>query len=109
MNSLWSYLFQLEKKPIFLPTARRKEAHFTLLKQEGNSLVKKGHFQEALEKYSECLAIKPDECALHTNRYEKTTQTDARIDWSLQQERLNYFTKETLFERWVVWSPPPQK
>ncbi|XP_006788159.1 sperm-associated antigen 1A [Neolamprologus brichardi] len=48
--------------------ARRKEAHFTLLKQEGNSLVKKGHFQEALEKYSECLAIKPDECAVHTNR-----------------------------------------
>uniref|UniRef100_A0A3P9B2M0 Sperm associated antigen 1a n=1 Tax=Maylandia zebra TaxID=106582 RepID=A0A3P9B2M0_9CICH len=48
--------------------SRRKEAHFTLLKQEGNSLVKKGHFQEALEKYSECLAIKPDECALHTNR-----------------------------------------
>lgn len=109
MNSLWSYLFQLEKKNIFLPTARRKEAHFTLLKQEGNSLVKKGHFQEALEKYSECLAIKPDECALHTNRYKKTTQTDARIDWSLQQERLNYFTKETLFERWVVWLPPPKK
>lgn len=70
MNSLWSHLFQLENN-IFLPTARRKEARFTLLKQEGNSLVKKGYFQEALEKYSECLTIKPDECALHTNRYEK--------------------------------------
>ncbi|KAK2830424.1 hypothetical protein Q5P01_018355 [Channa striata] len=48
--------------------ARRKEARFTLLKREGNDLVKKGHFQEALEKYSECLALKPDECALYTNR-----------------------------------------
>ncbi|MEQ2251246.1 Sperm-associated antigen 1A [Ilyodon furcidens] len=48
--------------------ARRKEAHFTLLKHEGNSLVKKGVFQEALEKYSECLSIKPDECAVYTNR-----------------------------------------
>ncbi|XP_015235973.1 PREDICTED: sperm-associated antigen 1A-like [Cyprinodon variegatus] len=48
--------------------ARRKEASFTLLKHEGNSLVKKGHFQEALEKYSECLSIKPDECTVYTNR-----------------------------------------
>ncbi|XP_022603320.1 sperm-associated antigen 1A-like [Seriola dumerili] len=47
---------------------RRKEAQFTLLKQKGNDLVKKGQFQEALEKYSECLTIKPDECALYTNR-----------------------------------------
>ncbi|XP_008299509.1 sperm-associated antigen 1A [Stegastes partitus] len=48
--------------------ARRKEARFTLLKHEGNSLVKKGNFEEALEKYSECLTLKPDECALYTNR-----------------------------------------
>ncbi|XP_040908485.1 sperm-associated antigen 1A [Toxotes jaculatrix] len=48
--------------------ARRKEAQFILLKQKGNDLVKTGHFQEALEKYSECLTIKPDECALYTNR-----------------------------------------
>ncbi|XP_026156206.1 sperm-associated antigen 1A [Mastacembelus armatus] len=48
--------------------ARRKEARFTLLKREGNDLVKRGHFQEALEKYNECLILKPDECALYTNR-----------------------------------------
>ncbi|XP_036001091.1 sperm-associated antigen 1A isoform X1 [Fundulus heteroclitus] len=48
--------------------ARRKEARFTLLKHEGNSLVKKGQFQEALEKYSECLSVKSDECAVYTNR-----------------------------------------
>ncbi|KAG8005325.1 Sperm-associated antigen 1A, partial [Nibea albiflora] len=48
--------------------ARRKEASFTLLKREGNDLVKKGQFQEAQQKYSECLTIKPEECALYTNR-----------------------------------------
>ncbi|XP_054462059.1 sperm-associated antigen 1A [Anoplopoma fimbria] len=47
---------------------RRKDACFTLLKREGNDLVKKGNFEEALKKYSECLALKPDECALYTNR-----------------------------------------
>ncbi|XP_030644588.1 sperm-associated antigen 1A [Chanos chanos] len=48
--------------------ARKAEARFTSLKQEGNDLVKKGQFQEAAEKYSECLQIKPSECALYTNR-----------------------------------------
>ncbi|XP_034455210.1 sperm-associated antigen 1A isoform X2 [Hippoglossus hippoglossus] len=47
---------------------RKKESQFTLLKQKGNDLVKNGNFQEALEKYSECLALKPDECSLYTNR-----------------------------------------
>ncbi|XP_037329966.2 sperm-associated antigen 1A [Pungitius pungitius] len=48
--------------------ARRKDACFAVLKREGNDLVKKGNFEEALQKYSECLALKPDECALYTNR-----------------------------------------
>ncbi|CAK6949314.1 sperm-associated antigen 1A [Scomber scombrus] len=47
---------------------QRKEARFTLLKQEGNDLVKKSQFQAALEKYSECLTLKPEECAVYTNR-----------------------------------------
>ncbi|CAB1444103.1 unnamed protein product [Pleuronectes platessa] len=47
---------------------RKKESQFTLLKQKGNDLVKNGNFQEALEKYSECVALKPDECSLYTNR-----------------------------------------
>ncbi|AWP21612.1 putative sperm-associated antigen 1A-like [Scophthalmus maximus] len=47
---------------------RKQEAQFTLSKQKGNDLVKKGHFQEALEKYTECLTMKPDECSVYTNR-----------------------------------------
>ncbi|XP_058475837.1 sperm-associated antigen 1A isoform X1 [Solea solea] len=47
---------------------RRKEAQFSVLKQKGNDLVKNGHFQEALEKYSECLTMRSDECAVYTNR-----------------------------------------
>ena len=45
------------------------EARFTLLKQDGNELVKKGQFQSAMEKYSECLKLKPTECSIYTNRY----------------------------------------
>lgn len=52
-------------------TARRKEARFTLLKGEGNDLVKRGRFQEALQKYDQCLSLKPEECALYTNRWDK--------------------------------------
>ncbi|XP_034056811.1 sperm-associated antigen 1A [Gymnodraco acuticeps] len=48
--------------------ATKNEARFTLLKREGNDLVKKGTFQKAMEKYTECLALKPEECALYTNR-----------------------------------------
>ncbi|KAL7874673.1 hypothetical protein SRHO_G00056430 [Serrasalmus rhombeus] len=47
---------------------RRTEAHFTSLKTEGNELVKKGQYHEAVEKYSECLKLKSDECAIYTNR-----------------------------------------
>lgn len=66
----WSKSFRT-----FLYTARRKEARVTLLKGEGNDLVKRGCFQEALQKYSQCLTLKPEECALYTNRYYKSTAT----------------------------------
>ncbi|XP_019719038.1 sperm-associated antigen 1A isoform X1 [Hippocampus comes] len=48
--------------------ARRKESRLSVLKHEGNGLVKEGHFEDALHKYSQCLALKPDDCALFTNR-----------------------------------------
>lgn len=48
--------------------ARIREAKFTLLKQEGNNLVKKGSFQEAAVKYTQCLDLQPKECSVYTNR-----------------------------------------
>lgn len=47
---------------------KKAEVRFTALKQDGNEFVKKSQFQEAQGKYSECLKLKPDECAIYTNR-----------------------------------------
>ncbi|XP_031724442.1 sperm-associated antigen 1 [Anarrhichthys ocellatus] len=47
---------------------RKAEVQFTALKQEGNEFVKKGQYQDALGKYTECLKLKPEECAIYTNR-----------------------------------------
>ncbi|MED6266328.1 hypothetical protein CHARACLAT_000983, partial [Characodon lateralis] len=47
---------------------RRAEIHFSAFKQEGNDFVKNGQYQEALGKYTECLKLKPKECAIYTNR-----------------------------------------
>ncbi|XP_061670274.1 sperm-associated antigen 1A isoform X2 [Syngnathoides biaculeatus] len=48
--------------------ARRQECRFGALKREGDELVKKNRFEDALDKYSECFAFKADECAVYTNR-----------------------------------------
>ncbi|KAM7382428.1 hypothetical protein PAMP_002156 [Pampus punctatissimus] len=47
---------------------RKTEVRFTALKQEGNEFVKKSQYQDALGKYTECLKLKPEECAIYTNR-----------------------------------------
>lgn len=39
-----------------------------VLKDEGNALVKKGHFQKAVEKYSQSLKLNPTEITTYTNR-----------------------------------------
>ncbi|XP_041046348.1 sperm-associated antigen 1-like [Carcharodon carcharias] len=44
------------------------EENFIPLKQEGNSLVKKAQYKEAIAKYSECLKLKSNECTIYTNR-----------------------------------------
>lgn len=49
---------------------RRTEVRFGSLKQEGNNFVKQGQYQDALGKYTECLKLKPEECAIYTNRLE---------------------------------------
>lgn len=67
--SSWPDELTLNKnlRSIFLPE-RRAEVRFSSLKQEGNDFVKRSQYQEALTKYTECLKIKPEECAIYTNR-----------------------------------------
>ncbi|KAL0963308.1 hypothetical protein UPYG_G00304430 [Umbra pygmaea] len=48
--------------------ARKAEVRFSSLKQDGNEFVKKGQFENALDKYSQCLKMKPEECPIYTNR-----------------------------------------
>ncbi|KAG7272051.1 hypothetical protein CRUP_025988 [Coryphaenoides rupestris] len=47
-----------------LPAMRRAQ----VLKDEGNALVKKGHFQKAVDKYSQSLKLNPTEITTYTNR-----------------------------------------
>ncbi|KAM4633877.1 sperm-associated antigen 1A-like [Polymixia lowei] len=75
--------------------ARKAEVRFTSLKQEGNDFVKKAQYQDALGKYSECLKLKPEECAIYTNRalcylkLERFAEAKQDCDAALQLEPTN--------------------
>lgn len=45
------------------------------LKEEGNSLVKKGEHKKAIEKYSQSLKLNPTEITTYTNRYVTSSST----------------------------------
>uniref|UniRef100_A0A8C6WRQ8 Sperm associated antigen 1 n=1 Tax=Neogobius melanostomus TaxID=47308 RepID=A0A8C6WRQ8_9GOBI len=74
---------------------RRAEVQFTALKQEGNDCVKKGQYKDAVEKYSECLKLKPEECAVYTNRalcylkLERFAEAKQDCDAALKSEPTN--------------------
>ncbi|XP_026228285.1 sperm-associated antigen 1 isoform X2 [Anabas testudineus] len=74
---------------------RKAEVLFTALKQEGNDFVKKGHYQDALGKYTECLKLKPEECAIYTNRalcylkLDRFTEAKQDCDAALKLEPTN--------------------
>ncbi|XP_071594154.1 sperm-associated antigen 1 [Heliangelus exortis] len=44
------------------------EEKFKTLKSEGNDFVKMGKYEEAVNKYSECLKLNTEECTVYTNR-----------------------------------------
>ncbi|KAM6909719.1 sperm-associated antigen 1-like [Xenentodon cancila] len=74
---------------------RKAEVRFTALKQEGNDFVKKGQYQDALGKYTECLKMKPEECAIYTNRalcylkLERFTEAKQDCDAALKLDPAN--------------------
>ncbi|KFQ17318.1 Sperm-associated antigen 1, partial [Merops nubicus] len=48
--------------------SEKAEEKFKTLKSEGNDLVKKGKYEEAVNKYSECMKLNTEECTIYTNR-----------------------------------------
>ncbi|KFV81865.1 Sperm-associated antigen 1, partial [Struthio camelus australis] len=49
-------------------TSEKDEEKFKTLKNEGNDFVKKGKYEEAVNKYSECMKLNTKECTVYTNR-----------------------------------------
>ncbi|KAK5922953.1 hypothetical protein CgunFtcFv8_020174 [Champsocephalus gunnari] len=74
---------------------RKAEVRFTAVKQEGNDFVKKGQYQDALGKYTEGLQLKPEECAVYTNRalcylkLERFTEAKQDCDAALKVDPTN--------------------
>ncbi|XP_068017247.1 sperm-associated antigen 1 [Melanerpes formicivorus] len=46
----------------------KAEEKFKTLKTEGNDFVRMGKYEEAVNKYSECLKLNSEECTIYTNR-----------------------------------------
>nr|XP_033789026.1 sperm-associated antigen 1 [Geotrypetes seraphini]XP_033789027.1 sperm-associated antigen 1 [Geotrypetes seraphini]XP_033789028.1 sperm-associated antigen 1 [Geotrypetes seraphini] len=47
---------------------KKDEKLFLSLKQDGNELVKKSQYQNAIDKYNECLRLNSTDCSIYTNR-----------------------------------------
>ncbi|XP_010081464.1 PREDICTED: sperm-associated antigen 1 [Pterocles gutturalis] len=70
--------FPAEKKPRSAKDVNREEQmhmncekaaeKFKKLKNEGNDFVKRGKYEEAVNKYSECMKLNTEECTIYTNR-----------------------------------------
>ncbi|XP_035305543.1 sperm-associated antigen 1 isoform X2 [Cricetulus griseus] len=57
-----------EPQPSGCPAGITDEKLFQVLKEEGNQLVRDKNYKDAISKYSECLKINSQECAIYTNR-----------------------------------------
>ncbi|XP_043112733.1 sperm-associated antigen 1 [Puntigrus tetrazona] len=74
------------------PAHQRK---FLLLKDDGNALVRRGCYQEAVDRYTHCLQLRPLECAVYTNRalcyikLQRFTEAQQDCDSALQLQPTN--------------------
>ncbi|KFP50911.1 Sperm-associated antigen 1, partial [Cathartes aura] len=59
--------FTSENKPRST-IGEKAEEKFKTLKNEGNDFVKNGKYEEAVNKYSECMKLNTEECTIYTNR-----------------------------------------
>ncbi|KFW81073.1 Sperm-associated antigen 1, partial [Manacus vitellinus] len=50
------------------PESEEAMEKFKRLKNEGNDFVKMGEYDEAINKYSECMKLNAEECTVYTNR-----------------------------------------
>uniref|UniRef100_A0A3Q3LAF0 Sperm associated antigen 1 n=2 Tax=Mastacembelus armatus TaxID=205130 RepID=A0A3Q3LAF0_9TELE len=88
-------VLQARAEKVARDAERKAEVRFTALKQEGNDFVRMGQYQDALGKYSECLKLKPEECAIYTNRalcylkLDRFTEAKQDCDAALKLEPTN--------------------
>ncbi|XP_029447659.1 sperm-associated antigen 1 isoform X2 [Rhinatrema bivittatum] len=59
---------RIQKREEKSTSDEKAEMMFLALKQDGNELVKKAQYKEAIGKYSECLKLNSMECSIYTNR-----------------------------------------
>ncbi|XP_052473685.1 sperm-associated antigen 1 [Carassius gibelio] len=77
-------------------------AEFELLKHDGNALVRSGCYQDAVDRYTGCLQLKPHECSVYTNRalcfikLQRFTEARQDCDSALQLHPTN---KKALYRR----------
>ena len=49
--------------------SEKEKKRAQVLKEEGNSLVKKGEHKKAIEKYNQSIQLNPNEVTTYTNRW----------------------------------------